>query len=103
MTNTNDFDTALAAFVSHCQAVVTKNHTDNKFTFKCSTITVEKGKKFARIVRNDGSSRSCHCFVDMLTGDILKTASWKAPAKGVRGSIYSKVDCVSPYGCFYLR
>jgi hypothetical protein len=29
-------------------------------------------------------SRSVHCFIDKKTGEVYKSASWKAPAKGVR-------------------
>ena len=31
-----------------------------------------------------GGSRSVHAFVDKKTGEVYKSASWKAPAKGVR-------------------
>ena len=46
---------------------------------------IESGKKYHKIVLIDGGgSRSVHCFVDMKTGEVYKSASWKAPAKGVR-------------------
>jgi hypothetical protein len=32
---------------------------------------------------NANGSRSVHCFIDKQTGQIYKSASWKAPAKGV--------------------
>jgi hypothetical protein len=44
----------------------------------------ETGRKYHKIVMNDGSQRSVHCFVDKKTGEVYKSASWKAPAKGVR-------------------
>ena len=44
-----------------------------------------KGKKYAKIIHiNCGGQKSAHAFVDMNTGDVMKSASWKAPAKGVR-------------------
>jgi len=47
--------------------------------------TYEKGKKYARIVHvSSGGQRSAHAFVDLNTGDVFKSASWKAPAKGIR-------------------
>lgn len=46
------------------------------------------GQRFIRVVRNDGTSKSAHSFIDKATGDIYKAASWKAPAKGVRGNIH---------------
>lgn len=46
---------------------------------------IESGKKYHKIVLIDGGgSRSVHCFVDKKTGEVYKSASWKAPAKGVR-------------------
>lgn len=46
--------------------------------------TYEKGRKYARIVMHT-PQRSAHAFVDLNTGDVYKSASWKAPAKnGVR-------------------
>ena len=52
------------------------------------TFSVEMGRKNARIVQQDpGSSfpqRMVYCFVRIEDGAILKSASWKTPAKGVR-------------------
>jgi hypothetical protein len=46
---------------------------------------VETGRKYHKIIFIDGGgSRSAHAFVDKKTGEVYKTASWKAPAKGVR-------------------
>jgi hypothetical protein len=44
-----------------------------------------KGKKYAKIVHiNCGGQKSAHAFVDMNDGSVYKSASWSAPAKGVR-------------------
>jgi hypothetical protein len=51
------------------------------------TFSVEFGRKFARIVHTNWGQRSVHCFVDIKTGDILKSAGWSTPAKGVRGNL----------------
>ena len=46
---------------------------------------VETGRKYHKIIFKDGNgSRSVHAFVDKKTGEVYKSASWKAPAKGVR-------------------
>jgi hypothetical protein len=44
----------------------------------------ETGRKYHKIIMNANGSRSVHAFVDKKTGQIYKSASWKAPAKGVR-------------------
>ena len=52
---------------------------------------VESGHKYHKIIMviDNGPnrmepSRSVHAFVDRKTGELYKSASWKAPAKGVR-------------------
>jgi len=46
---------------------------------------IESGKKYHKVIMVDGgSSRSVAFFVDKQTGSVLKSASWKAPAKGER-------------------
>lgn len=46
---------------------------------------VVTGKKYHKIIFVDGGgSRSVHAFIDKKTGEVYKSASWKAPAKGVR-------------------
>ena len=57
------------------------------------TLSVEPGHKYARIVVTD-SQRSVYCFVDMTTGDILKSESWKKPSKSGRGNIFT-IEAVS--------
>lgn len=59
-----------------------------RFTY---TFEVEAGKKFDRIVQfqtwerdtvnNHKPQRSVHAFVERATGDLIKAAGWKAPAK----------------------
>ena len=44
----------------------------------------ETGRKYHKIVMDANGSRSVHAFVDKKTGQLYKSASWKAPAKGVR-------------------
>ena len=46
--------------------------------------TFESGRKYHKIIMNVAGSRSVHAFVDKNTGEVYKSASWKAPAKGVR-------------------
>ena len=44
----------------------------------------ETGRKYHKVIMNAAGSRSVHCFIDKQTGEVYKSASWKAPAKGVR-------------------
>ena len=50
---------------------------------------IESGRKYHKIImevpnHNRPASRSVHAFVDRKTGEVYKSASFKAPAKGVR-------------------
>jgi len=52
---------------------------------KCAyDFTFESGKKYHKVIMSVNGSRSVHCFIDKKTGEVYKSASWKAPAKGVR-------------------
>jgi len=44
----------------------------------------ETGRKYHKIIMNANGSHSVHAFIDKQTGQVYKSASWKAPAKGVR-------------------
>jgi hypothetical protein len=52
--------------------------------------TIESGRKYHKIIMvidngpDRSPSRSVHAFVDKKTGEVYKSASWSAPAKGVR-------------------
>jgi hypothetical protein len=46
---------------------------------------IDSGKKYHKVVFIDGGGqRSVHCFIDKKTGSVLKSASWRSPAKGER-------------------
>jgi len=45
---------------------------------------IETGRKYHKIIMDANGSRSVHAFVDKKTGEVYKSASFKAPAKGVR-------------------
>lgn len=68
-------------------------------------LEIMKGRKYARIVAVHSNQRMCFCFVQLDTGDILKTATWKAPAKHARGNIFAAdpLAGVTQYGAAYLR
>jgi hypothetical protein len=100
--------TAIANFVTLAQAVVDKHMADHCATNKRNVLSVEPGRRYARIViqsEGDELSRSVYCFVDMTNGDVLKSESWKKPAKGPRGSIFAEnpVKGCGPYGALYAR
>ena len=72
----------------------------------------EYGRRFTRIVFEDKrGSRHVHAFVDMTNGDVIKSAGWKAPQRGVNGLAvrFNLVDeesrergfrAIDPYGSY---
>lgn len=72
-----------------------------------------EGKKFYKVqsqqLKNGGTTGQSNliAFVDKVTGDIYKPASWVAPAKHARGNINSEqngMEAITPEGnVIYLR
>ena len=101
---TPSFSNALDAFVYHAQKTIDEYYGSSFPALTCPKLSIEEGKRYIRLVKFDGVSRSAYCFVDMTNGDILKAASWKAPAKHARGNIYNLVgNEVDSHGAMYLR
>lgn len=97
------FNEALNNFVNLVQQMQNEHYRRNLPNLKIPTITVDQGKRYAKIVVNGEHQRTVYCFIDK-NGDILKSASWKAPAKGVRGNIYVPFgDAIDLYGARYDR
>lgn len=119
MENENDFNVALNKFLDHIQKqeneYVAKNFTDvtpQKFD-------IDWMRKYIRVIvypPEQPYGRSVYCFIahtdvsnktlKAKKGDILKAASWKAPAKKVRGTIFTENPDeygVNRYGANYLR
>ena len=66
------------------------------------SITATFGIRYIRVMRDN----SAHAFIDRTNGDVLKPATWKAPAKHARGNIFDTFNGLSkmgPYGPEYLR
>ena len=55
--------------------------------------SIDVGKKYLKLIYSyERGGASVHAFVDKITGDMYKAASWKAPAKGVRFNLYKDLD-----------
>lgn len=81
-------------------------HRNARFpTLPAPSVEISTGKRFARIITKDGSSTSAYGFIDLTNGDLLKAASWKAPAMHARGNIFAEnmLSGCGPYGMAYLK
>ena len=67
---------------------------------------IKKGKRYIKINRKNvsGSGLSVFAFIDAKKGntygDILKPASWRAPAKHARGNVFDGNHGISSVGVF---
>jgi len=76
-----------------CQKVVDEHMRNYSWEEK---LVIKKGRRYDKIVCEDynrpGGEKSCNsrvwAFIDKTNGNILKPATWKAPAKHARGNIY---------------
>lgn len=99
---------AQAITVAHINALYANNA--RLFT---TELVPEAGPRYIRIVKQETviatgevNNRSAHCFIDRTTGDVLKSSSWKTPAKGARGNIFDAqngLGRMGPYGTQYNR
>ena len=118
--NTRDVVKRIYEYADVVQKKNDEYFTRNGFTHSPSDkIEVKLGRKYAKVIKlsrhyvaqtsdkviETRSGGSVHTFVDMTTGDILKSASWAAPApNGVRGNIFSDdygASVVNEHGANY--
>jgi len=102
----NQLTDKLHAFVAAVNAMIQEANSLSGYPFQQKVMIDSGGKRYIRLVKVEGtSSRSVYCFVDTRNGDILKAASFKAPAKHARGNIFdaNPLDAVTIYGANYLK
>ena len=108
MINPIDVQERILGYVDMVQGKMDAYWERNGFTHSDPQhISVDYGKKYARVVHESSTQRSVHTFVNMINGDILKAGGWKAPApNGVRGNIFAEdfgAAAVNEYGASYIN
>lgn len=101
----NEFETALEGFLTKAQKLI-NDYDEQRKNIDSRLLMTERGKRFIRVVSAWGPQRSAWAFIDTTNGDVLKPASWKAPAKHARGNIFDEFNgmkYVGPYGPAYLK
>ena len=99
------FEKALTAWVAHCQGLVSTHFKDNLSNLSIPEISFTVGRKYVKVISEDNQT-FVWAFINMENGDIMKPASWKAPAKHARGNIYADDkghNCVTAHGVVYMR
>jgi len=67
-----------------CDALLDNFKSRNNNSSSDYKFYIESGRKYHKIIMDANGSRSVHAFIDRKSGEVYKSASWKAPAKGVR-------------------
>lgn len=103
-------------WLTRAQVVIHEHMAKNYPGMSVAMLSMELGSKFIRVVRTD-SQRSVFAFIarcdsttkalgNVKAGDVLKSASWKVPAKHARGNIFDDLNgmgSMGPYGPAYLN
>jgi hypothetical protein len=71
-------------YLQEVQTAHHANHDRLGYTFPKSTFRLSYGSKYIKVIENSLGSDRVHCFLDY-EGNIYKAASWRVPAKGIRG------------------
>jgi hypothetical protein len=104
--NHRNFEERLTEFVPALDAFVAKHYGDSYPGNFIPKHTLERGKKYIRVVSVGPAQRSAYCFLDF-QGNIYKCEGWKNPAKHIRGSIFDENFSLGKglgiHGAAYLR
>ncbi len=89
--------TGVDAYIEALQISIANDYTRRGYTQSPPVISAKIGNRYVKIIEsrtfNGHTSSSVQGFIDLTNGDILKAASWKAPAKHARGNVCSP-DCI---------
>ena len=97
---------ALVNYVETVQGVYNDHYAKRLSNLVPDLIQVEGGRKYIKVSHtHDGGNgqKAVHSFINSENGDILKPASWRAPAKHARGNIFSKINLSESGHVPYLR
>ena len=87
-----DIDIAIKDFISKAQEVVDEHYRNYQWD---NILTIKKGRRYEKIVSTDTLERPSTrvwAFIDKTNGDVLMSASWRAPAKHARGNLMDEFD-----------
>ena len=99
----------LDAWLNAAQDLINENYATKYPTLIPSLLEMSDGRRYIRIdsIADGGrGQRSVWAFIDKKTGDILRAAGYKAPAKHARGNLFDAqggLGSLTPYGPKYLK
>lgn len=99
-----NIEKAVKIYVKGVQQIIDDIYKKQYSNLKSPEITFKKGGRYIKIIKTErsGSGTSVHSFIDAKEGpefgNIYKPASWKAPAKGARGNVFSTQNGLEAIG-----
>jgi hypothetical protein len=114
----DNYESALESFVAEVNDLIQQYWDEKGYTHaRAPVVRINgNGRSYTKLVKEDDGghgSKSVYCFVrksenaskGSLVGDILKAASWSAPAKHARGNIFNenRMDAVTQFGAVYMQ
>ncbi|MBF0526640.1 MAG: hypothetical protein HQK56_16270 [Deltaproteobacteria bacterium] len=99
------FEELFNSWMAGCQKMLDKEY--NHPVHGNPTLVASQGQRFIKVnVKEHDRISRVYAFIDKGTGDVLKPASFKTPAKGPRGNIFDAhngLARMSAYGPGYNR
>ena len=90
-----DFEVAFDYWLSKCREIVQADGRGERGY----DLTCTEGRKYMKVIMTIQPSNPIHnvqrsswAFIDKTNGDVLKSATWKAPAKHSRGNLMDEFD-----------
>jgi hypothetical protein len=98
-----NFPKALESFMSGLQSKMDAFYKANYEKSEPPVMSYKSGPKYVKVIRDGGS---VYAFIDKSNGNVLKPASWQAPAKHARGNVFAPdngLNCCGPFSVAYLK
>lgn len=99
----------LQRWLEAAQTIINENYASRFPSLTPTVLEMSDGRRYIRIdgiVDGGRGQRSVWAFIDKWSGDVLRAATYKAPAKHARGNLFDTnggVSELTPYGPKYLR
>ena len=95
------FTEAFDSFLLACQTLHSNHYKDGSLQY---VLRATEGKRYIKIVTEQVGTAfkgtTAWAFIDKNNGDVLKAASWSAPAKHARGNIFDSSNGMSKVGVY---
>ena len=104
--NTPELLKWFAACIKLCEDYKVANGYDKVPSMAAEKLVISQGTRYVKISRIGPSVNAVWAFVDRESGDVLKPATWRAPAKHARGNIFDPqggMGTMTSFGPAYLR